>query len=123
MRVLVTGCRDWTDRRAVMCALDTMEDDTRHEIQVVVGDCRTGADKFARTWGGVLPPEVHKAYWDRHGLQAGPLRNTGMVESGADICLAFWDGKSRGTHDCIEKAVRAGIPVRIYPMGDGERET
>jgi len=123
MRVLVTGGRDWKDKSEVWCALDTVADEYHgSEIQVVVGDCKTGADKFASTWGA-LEPEVYEADWDRHHLQAGPRRNTKMVESGADICLAFWDGDSRGTHDCIQKAVRAGIPVRIYPVCDGERET
>ena len=131
MRVLVTGCRDWTDKGEVWCALDTVVDDNHglcmrdQGIQLVVGDCKTGADEFARQWVADnkdgLEPEVYSAEWNRHGMAAGPKRNTKMVDSGADICLAFWDGHSPGTRDCIQKAVRAGIPVRIYPMCDGER--
>lgn len=130
MRVLVTGCRDWRNKREVWCALDTVVDDNQsrsREVQLVVGDCKTGADLHARQWvvddKYGLEPEVYFAEWNRFGNAAGPMRNTKMVDSGADTCLAFWDGHSRGTHDCIEKAVRAGIPVRIYPMCDGERET
>ena len=122
MRVLVTGCRIWTDNFAVWRALDTVADENQEEcgVQVVVGDCKTGADKFARVWGN-RKPEKYEADWNSYGMAAGPKRNTEMVASGADLCLAFWDGRSRGTHDCIQKAVRAGIPVRIYPMCDGER--
>ena len=120
-RVLVTGCRDWVDNFTVWRALDTVADENQSEdgIQVVVGDCKTGADKFASVWGS-RKPEKHYANWDRFGMGAGPKRNTEMVNSGADLCLAFWDGHSRGTHDCIQKAVCAGIPVRIYPRGNGE---
>ena len=128
---MVTGCRDWTNKREVWLALDTVVDDNHglcmrgQGVQLVVGDCKTGADEFARQWVADdkygLEPEVYFADWNRHGMAAGPKRNTEMVASGADLCLAFWDGHSRGTHDCIEKAVRAAIPVRIYPMCDGER--
>jgi hypothetical protein len=32
---------------------------------------------------------------------------------GADLVLAFRRNNSRGTTDCISRAKRAGIPVRI----------
>lgn len=117
IRALVTGCRDWTDKLAVWCALETVLDDNHdRSVQVVVGDCETGADSLARIWGALIP-EVYDANWDLHGKQAGPIRNTKMIESEPDICLAFWDGrvKNSGTFDCFTKAVKAGIPVRIYP--------
>jgi hypothetical protein len=66
-------------------------------------------------WGS----ETHRAKWDELGKKAGPIRNQEMVDAGADLCLAFWDGNSSGTLDCIKKAVKAGIPVRIVPAADG----
>jgi hypothetical protein len=42
---------------------------------------------------------------------AGNYRNTRLVELGADICLGFPLGVSRGTRDCMRKAQAAGIEV------------
>lgn len=39
-----------------------------------------------------------------------------MAELGADCCLAFpAKGKSSGTWGMIHEAVKAGIPVIVYP--------
>lgn len=61
--------------------------------------------------------EIHNPDWNAHGKAAGPIRNEEMAKAGADLCLAFWDGKSRGTLDMITRAVKHGIPVRIVPRG------
>ena len=37
-----------------------------------------------------------------------------MVNAGADLCLAFPLGESRGTRDCVRRADAAGIPVLNY---------
>jgi hypothetical protein len=36
-----------------------------------------------------------------------------MVDLGAYICLAFPIGESPGTRDCIERAEKAGIRLRV----------
>lgn len=43
---------------------------------------------------------------------AGFKRNQLIVDQ-ADRVVAFWDGKSRGTKDTIDKARKAGKPVEI----------
>jgi hypothetical protein len=108
-RVLVTGSRNWHAPDAVSFALDQYPPDAT----LVVGDCPTGADRQAReAWTG--PVEVHRADWDRHGKAAGPLRNQSMVDSGADVCLAFIRAESRGATDCLERAKKANIPARVW---------
>jgi hypothetical protein len=82
---------------------------------VVHGGCPTGADCIAdnlsRDLGLVgVTVERHPADWSK-GRKAGPERNQGMVDLGADICLAFPLGESRGTRDCMRRARAAGIPV------------
>jgi len=52
------------------------------------------------------------AEWDKYGKSAGFLRNQTIVDN-CDMVLAFWDGKSRGTADTIEKAKRAKKPTFI----------
>jgi hypothetical protein len=36
-----------------------------------------------------------------------------MAELGADLCIAFWDGRSKGTSHMIETARSHEIPVEI----------
>lgn len=126
MRILVTGSRELTD---VDLVRDEIVDatDTPAPWTMVVGDCPTGADKFAREfWQEVIEeptnPEdqsnldVHTADWTTHGKAAGPLRNQTMVDSGADICLAFYreGAGNRGTADCVRRARTAGIEVHEF---------
>lgn len=117
-RVLVTGSRDWTSfavQVAMERLLELLAMTDRLPMVVVSGGGR-GADALAFEWASQFQPtlattETHPADWELLGKAAGPLRNQEMVAAGADICLAFPLGESRGTRDCMERARKAGIPV------------
>lgn len=117
-RVLVTGSRAWSDieaiRFAMIAAWSCMGRPT-----LVTGGCPTGADAIAEDIARELAWSIerHPANWATYGKKAGPIRNQAMVDLGADICLAFPVGGSRGTRDCVRRARKAGIPVRVW--GDG----
>ena len=126
-RVLVTGCRTTTARQdayvhrtlAALRAADAAVHGARPMI-VVQGECPYGGvDLAAKRWAlatdGVTD-EGHPARWRQLGKRAGMERNTHMVGLGAHICLAFPGRWSRGTWDCLRKAVDAGIPPRLYPL-------
>lgn len=49
--------------------------------------------------------------WAAHGRSAGIVRNEEIVNA-ADIVIAFWDGKSPGTKNSIDRALFAG--KRLY---------
>lgn len=119
-RIIVTGCRDWSNIEAVYNALD--ETFQMHEEParfVIHGDCQSGADRIAVAWcaGGRLMPRARQLHypadWSR-GRKAGPERNQVMANlPDIALCLALWDGASRSMLDMITRAVRSGIPVRI----------
>lgn len=118
--MLCTGSRAWTEEGPVAFELDRLQRSQMFEdpITIVHGACPKGADavvdKVARLLGYAV--EKHPADWSLNGKSAGFIRNEYMVRQGADLCFAFWDGKSNGTRDCLTRAVVAGIPVRIVPM-------
>lgn len=121
MRILVTGSRSWTDRKAIEDALFDALVATDDDVVIVHGACPTGADEIASrfvSWiGGYdsgLTEERHPADWRRYGRAAGPNRNAEMVALGADLCLAFIHNQSRGATHCADLAEAAGIPVRRY---------
>lgn len=119
-RILVTGSRDWTDRAAIHAALWTAWADlggNEASIALMHGACPTGADAIAeelwQTYAPTQPIIRFHPDWSR-GRRAGPERNYRMVSHGADLCLAFPLGESRGTRGCLKMAERAGIEVRVY---------
>lgn len=135
-RILVTGSREFTERRWVWNTLvTTMEDSQATAVAVVHGGAR-GADSLASDFcssriveelmdehGVSLVEEVHWADWDEYGKAAGFIRNQEMVDAGADICLAFLQAgaANRGTRDCMARVRKAGIPVRVV-WSDGRVE-
>lgn len=117
MRILITGSRDWTDHVAIQKAITTHTlGQSKWRTTIVHGACPTGADllaaEFALNEG--FRVESYSADWSTHGRAAGPIRNQQMVDLGADICLAFPLGESRGTRHCMQAAEKAGIEVINY---------
>jgi hypothetical protein len=57
--------------------------------------------------------EPRLADWKGLGNVAGPARNQEMVQAGADLCIALHRSTetSKGTKDCVRKALAAGISV------------
>ena len=133
MRILVTGSRDFTDWRAITIALTETADGDRN-VTLVQG-CAKGTDflaaQAARKMGWQV--EDHPADWNapcrdtcgkrdhrrpgRGGVTycpaAGDYRNQEMVDTGADVCLAFYKqgARNKGTTDCANRAKAAGITV------------
>lgn len=131
MRILVTGSRDWDDQLAVNSAIHEVTGGNVGDLVIVHGHCPTGADYFADmlAWRLGVQPERHPADWSgacreecppdhrryRNGRtycpKAGHYRNQDMVNLGADVVLAFQRNGSRGTQDCIDRALAAGLKV------------
>lgn len=128
MRILITGSRHTTsgDVRLVWQSLDTCLPlaAPNDPLIVVHGECPYGgvdlaADQWALRHPGLARPERHPADWTGLGKAAGMARNSHMVSLGAAICFGFPGTGSRGTWDCLKKAVDAGIPTRVFSLRGG----
>ena len=53
-----------------------------------------------------------KPDWETHGKAAGFIRNRLIIEH-ADVVLAFWDGKSKGTENFISIANKLEKPICV----------
>jgi hypothetical protein len=132
MRIIVTGSRHWTDRRAFLLAMHGIVEQyaargfdsqgrfvdwLAHDWTLVHGGCPTGIDALADDWavGWFMNIEVYPAQWKVFGKAAGPKRNELMASHGADLCVAFPLGESRGTRHMMRAAEAAGIKV-ITPL-------
>lgn len=124
MRVLITGSRDWDDWVRIAWAFAQIRDDHRYrpaddgypEVTLVSGACPSGADLLAEQLADQFEWRIerHPADWDQYGKRAGFLRNSEMVNLGADVCLAFIKNESRGASMTARLAEEAGIPTRRF---------
>lgn len=108
MKTVVIGSRNFDDYATLVATL------VGEPISELVTGGATGADALAARYArerGLKLTEI-QANWPKHGRSAGPIRNAELVKR-AERVIAFWDGKSPGTKDTINKAKAAGKPVQI----------
>ncbi|MCK9598287.1 MAG: DUF2493 domain-containing protein [Sphaerochaeta sp.] len=119
LRILVTGSRNLGGDGAYVRMRRAFRDEllnAKATSAVIIHGGANGADSIAGWIAEEMgwPVEVHLADWEKHGKAAGPIRNQEMVDAGADVCLAFPVGESRGTRDCMRRAEKAGIRVVVF---------
>lgn len=120
MRLLICGGRDLK-----LCTAEIQDAvwKLRHKenIQLIHG-CAAGVDDAARRWAEEWDHDIdpYPADWNKYGKAAGPIRNTQMLTEGKpDVVIAFWDLKSTGTKDMVNKALKGNVPVLIIPQWEG----
>ena len=124
MRILITGSRTWPDptmlREAILEALRGAPGSVHTIVHGNAVGADSMADAVARSLGLVV--EAYPADWTQYGKKAGFIRNSEMVNLGADICLAFIHNNSRGATMCADLAEKAGIEVRRYVINTEKEE-
>jgi hypothetical protein len=115
LRILVCGGRRYDDPTLIRRVLEEYETEFDFDPPTIVHGAAPGADYLAAREAKALgyPIEGHPANWENLGKRAGPIRNQGMIDSGVDLVIAF--GGGQGTADCVARARRRGIPVRVEP--------
>lgn len=82
--------------------------------EIISGGAK-GIDSCAKKYAlekGIKLTEFYPEY-QKYGKGA-PLRRNLQIIDYADIVLAFWDGKSRGTKFVIEQCRKKGKTVRVF---------
>ena len=102
--VAVVGSRDYPRPEKVKEFVSKLPIDT-----IVVSGGARGVDSWAAEAAqeAGLEVEEYLPEWDKYGRSAGFRRNKD-IEENADRCIAFWDGKSRGTRHTMELFLKAG---------------
>ncbi|MEC7590172.1 MAG: DUF2493 domain-containing protein [Candidatus Thermoplasmatota archaeon] len=117
LKIIIAGGRDFDDyalmQEHMHLVIGTARSCNLSCPEIVSGVCR-GADalgeRYAREHN--LPITRFPADWSAYGRSAGPRRNRQMADY-ADVLVAFWDGKSRGTKHMIDTARQSGLGVHI----------
>ncbi len=109
MKVAVMGSRSLT--------VSSLEEYLpKRTTEITLGGAK-GIDACAREYAvshGIKLTEFLPEY-KKYGINAPLKRNISIIEC-ADIVLAFWDGKSRGTKFVIERCYEIG--KRIYVIAE-----
>ncbi len=119
MRVIVTGATQWTDAEAIRRELAQLPPGSI----IIYGDA-PGVDALAGTLAvecglTALPFRKDEEDYRRYGHAAWKGLNERMLESGADLVLAFHPelgvpGKAKGSGHMIALAEQRGIEVRRF---------
>lgn len=121
MRIIVAGSRKFHDYNLLKSSLDRIITDKVEEFGVVaieiVSGLAAGPDIlgvcYAKDNGYII--NCYPAYWHKHGNKAGYIRNKEMSEN-ADILIAFWDNRSRGTKMMIDLAIQRGLITYVVDV-------
>jgi hypothetical protein len=108
--VAVVGSRTIND--GVKSFLEKL--DKRIGIQTIISGGARGVDSEAEEFAkeNFKETKIYLADWEKYGRSAGFIRNADIVKN-ADLIVAFWDGKSKGTQHSIELARKHNKPTII----------
>lgn len=106
MKIAVIGSRG-------IARIDCAKIGARRGDTIISGGAR-GVDSLAAAYARAngLALVEHFPDYSHYGKAAPHVRNK-MIVADADRVVAFWDGKSRGTKNTIDKAKRYGKRVDI----------
>ncbi len=118
MRAIVAGSRSLTDYLFLKRHLDNLFSRVDKSRLVILSGHAKGADQFAERWcdNNLVTYQLFHPQWDKHGTQAGILRNQEMIDAVGPrgVVIVFWDGFSAGTADTIRRAKKAGLRLRVF---------
>jgi len=107
MRVAVIGSRN-------LYVNDLEKYIPENTTEIVSGGAK-GVDTSARYYAlkNNIPLKEFLPEYDKYGRSA-PLKRNLLIIDYADIVLAFWDGKSRGTKYVIDNCNKRNVKVVVY---------
>lgn len=113
MKIIIAGSRNFTNYQKLKRECNYFLLDKKN-IEIVSGDHYKGADKLGVQYANEKGFNIVRfpAEWNKFGKAAGPKRNKEMAIF-ADVLIAFWDGKSRGTQNMIQLATQRELIIKV----------
>lgn len=111
MKVIIAGCRDRTIEQE---HLDRILANLISKCTEIVSGGAFGIDHCGEEWATRhnIPIKQFLPDWDKHGRAGGPIRNEQMAQY-ADMLVAVWDRKSRGTKNMISQMEKLNKPIVV----------
>lgn len=120
LKCAIIGGRDFDDYDFMKKMLDEKFDNLSF-VECIVSGGAKGADTLAEGYAKDIgrPMVVYRPDYKKFGRAAPFIRNSEIVEH-SDIVYAFWDGRSNGTRDALNKAKELGKIIYIFNYNQEE---
>ena len=83
-------------------------------VTEIISGGAAGVDTCARLYANANHIRLTEILPDYRRFRRGaPFRRNLAIIEAADLVLAFWDGKSRGTKFVIDNCRKRGVPVEV----------
>ncbi len=120
-KIIIAGGRDFDDYKMLVEDVDTVLAELcspGDKFKIVSGGAK-GADSLGEKYAQKRNCElkIFPADWEKHGKAAGYKRNKKMAKY-ADVCICFWDRKSKGTKHMIDLAKKYNLELWIFHYND-----
>lgn len=129
-KLLVSGDRNWTwdDSSYIFDKLDDIHG--AYGLDAIIEGCAPGVDEITESWAEWrhvtnlhYPADWNNIkYRNRNGKSfAGNVRNSDMLALGEPnhvFAFHLHLDQSRGTKDMVTKALKAGVPVSVWPQDE-----
>lgn len=115
INLAVVGSRTFRNYVQMKRELDKIRKSLR--VSVIISGGAYGADKLGERYAkeNNIPLIVLLPDWKKGGRGAGLARNSDIVDR-ADFVIAFWDGKSTGTLDTINKTKKTSKKLKVIQL-------
>lgn len=109
MTYAIIGGRDFNDYELVNSTMSQYKD-----ITSIVSGGAKGADSLGAKYAfdNDIKLITHLPDWEQYGRGAGFVRNKLIIDD-ADVVIAFWDGKSKGTKNSIDTTKKQNKQIEI----------
>ena len=106
MKVMVVGSRGITS--------DISQYIPKDATLIITGGAK-GVDTLAEQYADEhnIPKLIVRPDYEKYGKKAPIMRNHEMVDM-ADLVIAVWNERSRGTKDVIDYAISHNVRLRVY---------
>lgn len=113
MILAIVGSRVFNEFEYAESEINKIISDFSYQVNGIVSGGAIGADSIARDYALKydIPIKEYVPNW-KLGKHAGMLRNNVIVEK-SDVVIAFWNGYSPGTKDCIKKVKQTTKKIHI----------
>lgn len=121
MKISISGSRYYNDYQNFSRILRYYKENI-HITHINIGDAK-GVDSMCVRFcqENNINYTILKADWNKHGKAAGPIRNDDIIKDTL-LLIAFpldeskGCEKSKGTWDAINKGIKNGLYVHVYPV-------
>lgn len=116
--VAIIGSRDFHNYSYAKTQILKIINENKITVAKIISGGAGGADKVGETFANKfnIPTMILEADWSK-GKYAGVVRNTDIITE-SDYVIAFWDGKSKGTVDSINKAKKMNKKLFIVRIDE-----